>query len=103
VTDEPGRLVVVAPLGEGMRERARELIAAGPPFELQGTDLSAHRVYLTESEAVFVFEGAHPRAVVERLAGDPGTWRAAVAWRDVLAGRPRIAEKAYDWSRAGRA
>jgi hypothetical protein len=83
-----------------MRERARELIAAGPPFELPGMDLSAHRVYLTESEAIFVFEGAQPRAAIERLAGDPRTWRAAAAWRDVLAGRPRIAAQAFDWSRA---
>ena len=27
-------------------------------------------------------------------------WRAAAAWRDILAGRPRLAEQVYDWSRS---
>jgi hypothetical protein len=99
VADPASYLVVVARLAEGMRERARELVTGGPPFELSGTDLSAHRVYLTEREAVFVFEGAQPRAALERLAGDAGMWRAAAAWREVLAGRPQIAEQVYDWSR----
>jgi hypothetical protein len=99
VGDPVSYLVVVAPLAEGTCERARELVADGPPFELSGTDLSAHRVYLTEQEAVFVFEGAQPRAAFERLAGDAGMWRAAAAWREVLAGRPRIAEQVFDWSR----
>ena len=36
----------------------------------------------------------------EQLAGDAGMWRAAAAWRDILAGRPRLAEQVYDWSRS---
>jgi hypothetical protein len=99
VADSPSRLVVVAPLAEGTRERARELLADGPPFEPEGTSLSAHRVYLTEREVVFVFQGTQPRAALERLAGDAGMWRAAAAWREVLAGRPQIAEQVYDWRR----
>lgn len=94
------RLLVVAPLKDGVRERARELVAGGPPFEPEGTSLTSHQVYLTEREVVFVFEGAEPRAAVEELAGDPSVWRAAASWRDILAGRPRLAEQAYDWSRA---
>jgi hypothetical protein len=94
--------VVVASLKDGARERARELIAAGAPFEPEVTDLAAHQVYVTEREVVFVFEGAEPRAAVERLAGDPDVWRAAAAWREILAGRPRLAEQAYDWSRTAR-
>jgi len=82
-----------------MRERARELIADGPPFDPEGTGLIAHQVYVTEREVVFVFEGAKPRAALEQLAGDPSVWRAAAAWRDILTGRPRLAEQAYDWSR----
>jgi len=93
------RLVVVAQLKDGTRERARELVGEGPPFELEGTGLSGHQVYVTEREVVFVFEGAHPRTAVEELAGDPSVWRAASAWREILAGRPRLAEQAYDWSR----
>ena len=94
------RLVVVAPLKEGMHERASALIAEGPPFEPAGTELSAHQVYLTDREVVFVFEGTEARAAVEQLAGDPGVWRSATSWRAILAARPRLAEQAFAWSRA---
>ena len=92
--------MVVAPLTEGTRERARELVADGPPFKPKDTDLSSHRVYVTEREVVFVFESAQPHVAVEQLTGDARMWRAAAAWRDILAGRPRLAEQVYDWSRS---
>jgi hypothetical protein len=92
-------LVVVAPLREGTRDEARRLIAQGPPYELEGTDLAGHYVYLTEHEVVFVFEGPGSRLTVERIVGDPGVWRAAGPWQQVLAGRPRLAEEAFAWSR----
>lgn len=92
------RLVVVAPLREGARESAQLLIADGPPFDLATSTLVKHEVYVTEREAIFVFEGADPRAEVERLVGDPSVWRAAAAWRECLAGRPRIADEAFTWS-----
>jgi hypothetical protein len=94
------RLVVVAPLKDGMRERAAELIAQGPPFEPEGTTLVGHEVYLTDREVVFLFEAEQPRAALEELAGDPSVWRAAGAWREILAGRPRLAEEAYGWGRS---
>ena len=93
------KLVVVAPLRDGARESARLLIADGPPFDPAASALERHEVYLTEREAVFVFEGPEPRAEVERLIGDPGVWRAASAWRECLAGRPRIADRSFTWSR----
>ena len=93
------RIVVVVPLREGSQETARLLIADGPPFDLDASALERHEVYLTESEAVFVFEGPGAREEVERLVGDPGVLRAAVAWRECLAARPRIAERSFDWSR----
>ena len=95
------RLVVVAPLREGARESAQLLIADGPPFDLGTSTLEKHEVYVTEREAIFVFEGADPRAEVERLVGDPSVWRAAAAWRECLAGRPRIADEAFTWSQQG--
>jgi hypothetical protein len=94
------RLVVVAPLKDGMRERAAELIEDGPPFEPEGNALAGHEVYVTDREVVFVFEAEQPRAALEELAGDPSVWRAARAWREILAGRPRLAQQAYGWSRS---
>ena len=94
-----GRLVVVAPLREGARERALELLSEGPPFELEGTRFDRHDVHLTDREAIFVFEG--PGASTLELPGeDPALWRAAEAWQECLAGSPRVAKTAFSWERA---
>jgi hypothetical protein len=93
------RIAVVAPLKYGAQVEARALIAAGPPFDPALTPLDVHAVYLTGDEAVFVFEGPDARAVVEHLVNEASVWKAALAWRRCLAGRPRIAEDVYGWSR----
>ena len=94
------RLVVVAPLKPGARGAARLLVESGPPFDPGETRLTAHEVFLTDHEAVFLFEGEDARKAVEELAGDPGVWRAATAWRECLDGRPRIADETYVWTRS---
>lgn len=96
------RLVVVVPLKDGARARARELLDAGPPFDLEGTALDRHDVFLTEREVVFVFEAPGEAARLELPADDPGLWKAAAAWRECLAGRPRKAEVAFTWERTSR-
>ena len=90
------RLAVVVPLRDGERDRARSLIRAGPPFDLHESGLESHYVFVTDSEVVFLFAG-ESRAAIERLAGEAHLWTAASAWKDVLAGPPRIAEDAYAW------
>ena len=91
--------VVVAPLRPAAREAARELLAQGPPFDPESTALESHQVFLTDREVVFVFEGPDAKETVQKVAGDPGVWRAAARWRELLAGRPRIADNAYIWTR----
>jgi len=93
------RLVVVAPLKPGARDAARLLIENGPPFDPERTQLTAHEVFLTEREVVFLFEGDDARKTVEELVGDPGIWRAATAWKACLDGRPRLADETYVWTR----
>lgn len=93
------RIVVVAPLKAGSRDAARLLIENGPPFDPGKTSLTAHEVFLTDREVVFLFEGENARAAVEELVGDPGVWRAATAWRECLDGRPRLADETYVWTR----
>ena len=91
--------VVVAPLRPAAREAARQLLAEGPPFDPHAAGLERHDVFVTDREVVFVFEGPDAKKKVEKIAGDPGVWRAAARWGEVLAGRPRIAESAYVWTR----
>jgi len=92
-------LVVVAPLKAGMGERARELLAEGPPFDLEGSVFERHAVHLTDREAIFVFEGEGPSSTLVLSAEDPTIWRAAEAWQECFSERPRVARTAYSWER----
>jgi len=93
------RIAVVVPLRLGARENARQLIESGPPFQLDDTPLVEHCVYLTDYEAVFVFEGPEAREAVERVLGEADVWQAATAWRAILASKPRLAETVFTWQR----
>jgi hypothetical protein len=92
------RAVVVLPLKEGASERAAQLLRKGPPFDPYEVGLERHHVFLTETEAVFVFEAVDLDAA-ERLIGDDGIWQAAEVWKDLVAGPPRLAEDSYSWLR----
>jgi hypothetical protein len=92
------RVVLVVPLKEDAVEDARALVSAGPPFDPGERALQRHEVFFTDSEAVFLFEGPDAGQVVQRLARDPGAWRAALRWRRLLAGAPRLAGSAYSWA-----
>ena len=93
------RVVVVVPLKEDTVEQARALVSAGPPFDPAERGLERHEVFFTDTEAVFLFEGRDAGQVVPRLARDPGAWRAALQWRRLLTGAPRLGGSAYAWAR----
>jgi len=61
--------------------------------------LDRHQVYLTGSEAVFIFESKLGADALEPLLQDPGMWQSAAAWHDHLSGPPRIAEDVFSWTR----
>ncbi len=92
------RLVVVVPLEEGAQDRARELLRNGPPFDPQAAGLERHHVFLTDNEAIFVFEADAPDAV-EQLAADESLWEAVAGWTDLVGGSPLLAEDVYSWIR----
>lgn len=93
------RLVVIAPLKKGALARARELLEEGPPFELELTRFDAHEVFVTEQEVVFLFEGPASSVTLEVPGQNPALWKAAAAWAECLAGRPRIARRSFAWRR----
>ena len=98
VESAPSRAVLVLPLVEGVHGRAAELLRRGPPFDPDEVGLGRHQVFLTESEAVFLFESNSPGAA-ERLLSSSRLWAAATAWKDLVAEPPRLAEDAYSWVR----
>jgi hypothetical protein len=101
-------LAVALPLIPGCAGRARELLAEGPPLDLEALGLTGHEVYLYGDEAVFVFRGPNAASLVGRAARRPALWRAGIAWQACMAGRPRVveigelaldrAEPAYSWA-----
>jgi hypothetical protein len=92
------RVVIVVPLKPGSTAAVEELVHHGPPFDPELMALDRHDVYVTEGEAVFLFEGADSAHVVDRIVAQPGLWRGALAWQEHLAGPPRVATAAYAWS-----
>lgn len=94
VTEEaPGSadvLTVYVPLKPGCSERAGQLLAQGPPLEPSTLGVTEHYVYLRDREAIFVFQGPGVQARIGQAMRSPVLWRAGLAWRDCIAGRPRI-------------
>jgi len=88
------RVDLVVPLKPGSRERARELVADGPPFELSG--FAEHQVYLGADDVVFSFAGPEVERAVQQAMTRPEVWRAGIAWRRCIAGRPEAAPPGFD-------
>jgi hypothetical protein len=93
------RVVVVAPIRPGTVEAARRLVEEGPPFDIEQFDLDRHHVFVGEREVVFLFEGESAAEVVDAFSRSPRVLKAALQWRGVLAGRPRLAEERFAWTR----
>jgi hypothetical protein len=92
-------VAVVVPIRRGTAEAATRLVEEGPPFDAERLGLERHHVFVSEREVVFFFEGDSATAVVDTLSRSPGVLKAAVRWRGILAGRPRLAEERFGWTR----
>jgi len=93
------RVAVAVPLRPGAYEAAVHLVEAGPPFRLADSPLDGHCVFLTDREALFVFEGPEAEHIVEQIAGEASVWQAATEWRELLDGKPRVADSVFAWHR----
>jgi hypothetical protein len=96
------RLAIVAHLKPGAEPKAQELLAAGAPFDLDGSGLERHTVYVAADEVIFVFEGHDVEWLVDAVATEPFRWETAAAldrWRGLVQGPARIARPIFDWSR----
>jgi hypothetical protein len=90
-------LAVRVLLKEGCLDRARELLAKGPPLDPASLGLSGHEVYLREGEAVFMFRGRDVRAGISKALAHPAVWRAGLAWQRCFAAAPQIVDAADVW------
>jgi hypothetical protein len=104
-------LAVAASIRPGSIERARELLAEGPPIDPAALGLTGHQIYLRDTEVVFVFHGERVRETVQAAMRRPAMWRAGLAWRECITGRPHIrhesdvipggATPVYSWTATG--
>ena len=90
------RLAVVVPIKADAKPRVEQLLTQGPPFDPAHLGLVNHEVFLTDREAVFVFEGV-PAVLLQKSAGADSIWASAAAWEPLVDGSVRFAERAYAW------
>jgi hypothetical protein len=94
------RVAIIAHLKEGSEQRAADLVAAGPPFDLADAGIVRHSVYISAHEAVFVFEGHEVEWIVDQLIHEPFHYelqRALEQWREIVDGQPRVARERFGW------
>ena len=95
--EAPERLAVLARLRPGSRERAQEIIAAGPPYGLDEAGFRRHSIFLAGDTVVFVFEGPGVHELVSRLIDDPASAASFSVWAPLLAGTPTLAHEEFHW------
>jgi hypothetical protein len=95
-------VAVEVPIRRGHRDRVRELVRHGPPFDPAAVPaLESHDVYVGSDYVIFIFRGENVRDAVEKLMHTRSVWTAAAAWTQSIAGRPYILEHGYAWHRHG--
>ena len=93
------RLMIIARLREGAHEEAENLLAAGPPFDLDGLGFHRHAAYLTAGEVVFLFEAPEVEWIVNDIVDDVPISAAFGPWYNLIDGPPRLAHERFYWSR----
>lgn len=96
------RLALIARLKPGSVPRAKELIAKGPPFDVQASGLVRHSIFLSATEVVFVFEAPEVEWLVDALIHEPFQWELHEAldeWRPLVEAEPRMAREEFLWER----
>jgi nucleotide-binding universal stress UspA family protein len=91
------RVAITAQLKEGSEAGARDLIAAGPPFDPGRAGLTQHGVFVRHDLVVFVFEGEDVVQKLSLLLNDRLNSASLGAWAPLLAEQPRLAHEAYHW------
>jgi hypothetical protein len=92
-------VMIVARLLPGSSAKAERMLAGGPPFDPDERGFYRHRVFLTATEVVFLFEAPEVEWVVDDIVNDPVVSAAFAAWRPLLEEPPRLAHLRYAWER----
>jgi hypothetical protein len=91
--------MIIARLRVGAHQEAENLLAAGPPFDLEELGFHRHAAYLTAGEVVFFFEAPEVEWIVNDIVDDVPISAAFGPWYDLIDGPPRLAHERFYWSR----
>ena len=94
-----GRLVIVVPLREGGDREARALLRQGPPVEPERGSLERYWAFVTNREAVLVFEAPGLGANDGAPWRDVSAWREGSRWERCTESAPRLAQSIRSWER----
>jgi hypothetical protein len=100
VSDATERLVLIARLRRGTRDRAREL-AAAMPTDPSASGFDRLSVYLSEFEVVFLVEARDAELVVREILDDPVRATEISPWLPLFDGPLHRADEAFHWSHSG--
>jgi nucleotide-binding universal stress UspA family protein len=92
------RMAITIRLRPGNEERAKELLASGPPFDPGRAGFARHAVYVGPELVVFEFEGDDLERRLSALVNDRLHTAAFAAWAPLLAETPALAHPAYYWA-----
>jgi len=96
------RLVLISRLKPNAKPLVAELIAVGPPYELEQSGFQRHSIYLSEDDVVFMFEADEVEWLADELVYSPFHWMLTETiekWRPLVENPERAREKFF-WERA---
>jgi hypothetical protein len=91
------RVVMVAPLRHGARERAEELLRAAARADAPEEAFDRGAIFLSEREVVFLFEGPDAAETLRRILNDPVRSTVLSPWIPLFDGPLHRAPEAYSW------
>ena len=99
VTAVMRHFVVTAALKPGSTQKARALLKEGPPFDIEGSRLERHMVFVGDDQLVFVFEGDHAETEAGRLLETSRVLERAARLAEVVEGQPSVPREVFSWER----
>src|SRR5215210_3494387 len=94
--------LITVRIRRGSSAAVRRILREGPPFDLGDTSLERHMIFLAGNELVLLFEGHHAEEEVGRLLARPRVFGQVSRLGAHLAGRPRMPEEVFSWTKAER-
>jgi hypothetical protein len=91
--------VVTARLKAGAAPKALELLRDGPPFDLEGSGLERHMVFVGDDQLVFLFEGDRAEETTGHLLEASSVLDRAGRLGELIEGQPSLPREVFSWGR----